>query len=96
MRRRELEKIPRLQTLRHGFVKLEMIHQAGESWGGIVGRRFGAICKFKGKFQDARPAKRDGRYKLKNKSTSNGKRAGGTPALPKSVAGLDDADLVAW
>ena len=58
MRRRGLEKIPRLQTLRYGFVKLEMIHQAGGSWGGIVGRRFGAICKFKGKFKDARLKKK--------------------------------------
>jgi hypothetical protein len=36
-RLREMKKIPRLQALRHAVVEPEMIHQAGGSWGGIVG-----------------------------------------------------------
>ena len=32
LRRRELEKIPRLQALRHAFVKLEMIHQVARMY----------------------------------------------------------------
>ena len=33
LRRRELEKIPRLQALRRAFVKLEMIHQVARMYG---------------------------------------------------------------
>jgi hypothetical protein len=36
-RLREMKKIPKLQALRHAVVEPEMIHQAGGSWGGIVG-----------------------------------------------------------
>jgi hypothetical protein len=83
------EKFPGLHASRRAILKLEIIHQAGgvgAGWLESVWQNWRIESKIKSNVNYAPLKKASGRYKVKSNSTSKGKRAGGTPALPNATA----------
>jgi hypothetical protein len=84
------EKFPRLQALRHAFVKLEMIHQAGGVGTGSL-RSDWASGKSKSKFTDARLRK--SRRPLQNQKQQHKQRQSSRPDVGATERNVNGTEL---